>query len=197
MSGVNETLIREFFEARGFLVHQQRKFVAPGLHDDDEIDLFVLNPRAPQPSRPLPAVLDASHVADLAAAAVAIKGWHSETFSVALLAQEPEVARFTDPDRIRRSAAALGLDTPLTRVLVVPSLPQNKAARDEAVAALRTRGVDAILPFRAALADLIQHTEVNRNYAKSDTLQILRILKNYDLLKDPPLELFRPRRKTR
>lgn len=42
---------------------------------------------------------------------------------------------------------------------------------------------------------LVRHTEVNRNYTKSDTLQILRILKKYDLLKDPALELFRPRRR--
>ena len=47
------------------------------------------------------------------------------------------------------------------------------------------------------LADLIQRTEVNRNYVKSDVLQILRILKNYDLIKEPSLELFRPRRKSR
>lgn len=197
MSGVNETIIREFFELRGFLVHQQRKFVAPGLQDDDEIDFFVVNPRSPSTASNLPAVLGADDVSRLASAAVAVRGWHSETFSVALLAQEPEVARFTDPDRVARSARALGLEPPLTRVLVVPSLPQNKAARDEAVAALRQRGVDALLPFRAVLADLIQRTEVNRNYAKSDLLQVLRILKNYDLLKDPPLELFRTRRKTR
>lgn len=197
MSGVNETLIREFFEARGFLVHQQRKFVAPGLHDDDEIDFFALNPRRASPPSALPAVLDAADVDELSAVVVAVKGWHSETFSVALLAQEPEVARFTDPVQVERSARAFGFQGPVSRVLVVPSLPQVKAARDEAVTALRNRGVDAILPFRVVLADLIQHTEVNRNYAKSDVLQILRILKNYDLLKEPSLELFRPRRKGR
>jgi hypothetical protein len=29
----------------------------------------------------------------------------------------------------------------------------------------------------------------NRNYVKSDLLQTLRLLKNYDLLKDPQMEL--------
>jgi hypothetical protein len=39
---------------------------------------------------------------------------------------------------------------------------------------------------------------VNRNYQKSDLLQIIRILKNYDLMREPQMELFktRPRRKT-
>ena len=36
---------------------------------------------------------------------------------------------------------------------------------------------------------------VNRNYQKSDLLQVLRILKNYDFLKEPQLELFKSKRK--
>jgi len=44
------------------------------------------------------------------------------------------------------------------------------------------------------LADLLNETEVNRNYQKSDLLQIIRILKTYDLLKDSQMELFKGRR---
>ena len=45
------------------------------------------------------------------------------------------------------------------------------------------------------LRDLIAHIEVNRNYQKSDLLQMIRILKNYDFFKEPQLELFKSRRK--
>ena len=45
------------------------------------------------------------------------------------------------------------------------------------------------------LADLVSETEVNRNYQKSDLLQIIRILKNYDFFKEPQMELFRTKRK--
>ena len=41
--------------------------------------------------------------------------------------------------------------------------------------------------------DIIDKVEINRNYRKSDTLQLLRILKNYDLLKDPQLDLLTDR----
>jgi hypothetical protein len=58
---------------------------------------------------------------------------------------------------------------------------------------LKERGVDAIISFRAVLQDLIQKVEANRNYRKSDTLQVIRILKNYDLLKDAQMDL-EPRR---
>lgn len=195
MSGVNESIVREFFEERGFLVRQQRKFVAPGLAADDEIDLVVVNPRpSPVPSE-RPFILEATDVASIASAVVAIKGWHTETFSAAMLAQEPELARFTDPDRVARCAKTHGMAEPVTRLLVVPALPQTHVARAEAAEALRVRGVDAVLPFRTLLADLLLRIEVNRNYAKSDLLQTLRILKNYDLIKDPAMELFRPRRR--
>jgi len=63
------------------------------------------------------------------------------------------------------------------------------------LALLRSKGIDAVIPFRTILIELIKATEVNRNYQKSDLLQIIRILKNYDLIKEPQLELFKVRRK--
>jgi hypothetical protein len=39
------------------------------------------------------------------------------------------------------------------------------------------------------LLDLLDKVEINQNYSKSDTLQVMRILKNYDLLKDTQLDL--------
>jgi hypothetical protein len=60
---------------------------------------------------------------------------------------------------------------------------------------LRAKGVDAIIPFRTMLADLIEQIEVNRNYQKSDLLQVIRILKNYDFFRGPQLELFKAGRK--
>jgi hypothetical protein len=47
------------------------------------------------------------------------------------------------------------------------------------------------------LADLIEKTETNRNYQKSDLLQVIRILKNYDFFKEPQLELFKSRKSRR
>jgi hypothetical protein len=46
------------------------------------------------------------------------------------------------------------------------------------------------------LTELVAKTAVNRNYQKSDLLQLIRILKNYDFLKEPQLELFKPRKST-
>ena len=62
---------------------------------------------------------------------------------------------------------------------------------------LKERGVDAIISFRAMLLDLLDKIEVNQNYSKSDTLQVMRILKNYDLLKDTQLDLLPDRAPSR
>jgi hypothetical protein len=83
------------------------------------------------------------------------------------------------------------------KILVVPALAQTAAAREQSIRVLRAKGVDAVIPFRAMLADLIARTEVNRNYDKSDLLQIIRVLKNYEFFKEPQMELFRAGRRGR
>jgi hypothetical protein len=83
------------------------------------------------------------------------------------------------------------------KILVVPALPQDEGERDKSIALLRSKGVDAVIPFRAMLADLVERIEANRNYQKSDVLQVMRILKNYDFFKDQQMELFKVKRRKR
>ena len=114
-----------------------------------------------------------------------------------MLASAPEIFRFVEPKVFQQAARAFGKDGTPLKILVVPALPQGEEARDESIALLRSKGIDAVIPFRTMLADLVGHIEVNRNYQKSDLLQIIRILKNYDFFKEPQLELFKSRRKKR
>ena len=78
----------------------------------------------------------------------------------------------------------------LTKILVTPGLPTQEPYRSQSVELLKERGVDGIISFRSMLIDLIDRVEVNLNYRKSDTLQMLRLLKNYELLKNPQMDLF-------
>jgi hypothetical protein len=195
MSAVSETLVREYFELRGFLVSQQRKHQAPGQREEEEIDFFAFNPQPRPGEGPLPFVLEAATVARLERALVVVKGWHTEVFSPSFLAGQPAEFPFLEAPIARKAARFFGDGATVTRILVAPGLPQPLEPRDQSIALLRARGVDALLPFRTLLADLIAHTEPNRNYQKSDTLQLIRLLKNYDCLRDPQLELFKPRRR--
>ncbi len=197
MPAISETIVREYFELHGFFVRQQRKYVAPTRREDEEIDFFVLNPHPVASDKPIPFVLGSSEVPAIGRAVVVVKGWHTESFSTAVLANAPEIFRFVEPPVFQRAAKAFGGGGPPTKILVVPALPQASDARAQSIGLLKDKGVDAVIPFHTMLADLIDQIEVNRNYQKSDLLQIIRILKNYDFFKDPQLELFKTRRRKR
>jgi hypothetical protein len=196
MAAVSEIIVREYFELHGFFVRQQRKYVAPNAREDDEIDFFVINPHF-QPQANLPFVLGPADLVGMSRALVVVKGWHTETFSPSTLANSPEIFRFLEPDSLQQAAKSFGGDGPLTKLLVVPALPTQEEARKQSIELLLAKGIDAVLPFHTILAELIDQIEVNRNYQKSDLLQVIRILKNYDFLKEKQLELFKSKRKRR
>jgi len=199
MAAISETIVREYFELHGFLVRQHRKYV-PGPRrqaEEDDIDFFVLNPHPLSEPGALPFVLASDDLKGLQRAIVVVKGWHTETFSTARLEHAPEIFRFVEPKVFQQAIRAFGKDGMPLKILVVPALPQDPQARLESIALLRTRGVDAVIPFRTMLGDLVSETAKNRNYQKSDLLQIIRILKNYDFFKEPQLELFKSRRRKR
>ena len=195
MSAVSETIVREYFELHGFFVRQQRKFIAPSRREDDEIDFFVLNPQPTESDAPLPFILASTDLPRIVRGVVVVKGWHTETFSSAVLANAPEILRFLEPGVFQQTARAFGKDGPVAKILVVPALPAGAEARQQSIELLRDKGLDAVIPFHTMLADLIDQIEVNRNYQKSDLLQIIRILKNYGFLKEPQLELFKPKKR--
>ncbi len=197
MAAVSETIVREYFELHEFLVRQHRKYIVQTRREEDDIDFFVLNPKPRERDGELPFVLASSDLASLERAIVVVKGWHTETFSPAVLAKAPEIFRFVQPKVFQQAARAFGQEGTTMKILVVPALPHGAQARDESIALLRSKGIDAVIPFRTMLADLVEHIEVNRNYQKSDLLQVIRILKNYDFFKEPQMELFKSKRRKR
>lgn len=194
---VSDTIVRECFERRGFLVRQCRKHVTPGARAEADFDFLVLNPRPVTADTPLPPVLEPVELGRLHRAVVVVCGGHTETFSPVRLNANPEWFRFLAPASFRQAVRALGEGPPPARLLVLPDLPRSEALRRESLALLRAKGVDAVLLFHAVLADLIEHVRPNRNYVKSDLLQTLRLLKHYEFFREPQLDLFKPLRRRR
>lgn len=197
MSAVSETIVREYFERHEFLVRQARKYIAQTKREDDDIDFFVLNPLATKRDGDQPFVLASEDLKHIERAIVVVKGWHTETFSSARLESTPEIFRFVGTKVFQRAAKVFGENGAPLKILVVPALPHETEDRDKSIALLRAKGVDAVIPFRTMLADLVAQTETNRNYQKSDLLQTIRILKNYDFFKEPQMELFKVKRRTK
>jgi hypothetical protein len=204
MSAIDESIVREYFEQNGFLVRQVRKYQVTARHktSDEEVDLLVFNPAWDRGARRPEFFLFASELPFVHRAVVAVKPWHTDVFSPAILKSSPEIFRFLETGVLKEAARAFpaapddGPDDSLTKILVLPSLPTQEPYRSQSVALLREHGVDAIISFRAMLLDLVDKVEVNRSYRKSDPLEVIRLLKNYDLLKTTQLD-FPPARKGR
>lgn len=194
MAAVSESIVREYLEMQGFFILQQQKYVGPSRQEDDEVDFYIINPKPVPLQKDRPFVLNSSDLAGLQCAVVVVMGWHSDTLAPSVLAHAPQILRFLEPGAAQQAAKAFGEGKMPTRLLVVPALPSGAEAKQQCLELLRGKGLDGVILFRTILVDLISQVEVNRNYTKSDVLQVIRILKNYDLLRDPQLELFRPRR---
>lgn len=197
MSAIDEGIVREYFEQNGFLVRQARKYQVQARRKvgEEEIDLIVYNPSWQRGSRRPDFFLFSSELPYVQRAIIAVKAWHTGVFSPATLRSSPEIFRFLEENVVKEVSRlfppepANDASGTLTKILVLPSLPTAEPFRSQSVELLKARGIDAIISFRAMLLDLLDKIEINQNYSKSDTLQVMRILKNYDLLKDPQLDL--------
>ncbi len=197
MSAIDEGIVREYFEQNGFLVRQARIYQVSARRKtgDEEIDLVVYNPAWRRGSRRPDFFLFSSELALVHKAIVAVKGWHTGVFTPATLKSSPEIFRFLEENVLKEVTRFFPADTDddggaLTKILVLPSLPTAEPFRSQSVELLKAHGIDAIISFRAMLLDILDKIEINQNYSKSDTLQVMRILKNYDLLKDAQLDMF-------
>jgi hypothetical protein len=197
MAGVSEIIVREYFELHGFLVRQGRKYMARERQERDGIDFFVWNPRPRERAEAMPFVLTSGELAAVPRAVVAVRGWHTESFGPAVLENAPAMFRFVEPAIFERASRGFSPGLPPLKILIVPALAQTAKAREQTIALLRAKGVDAVIQFRTLLADLIAGTEVNRNYDKADLLEIIRVFKTYEFFRDPQMELFRPARRRR
>ena len=179
-------------------MRQLRKFVTPSRSDDEIVDFLAFRPGQETVNGAFDFILDSEDLDSIHRAVVIVKGWHTETFSPAVLEHAPDLSRCRDADVSRRITDAFGEDRDVARILVIPGLPKERVLREQSVELLQGKGIDAALSFHVLLEDLIERVETNRNYAKSDLLQTLRILKNYDFFKEPQLELFHaPKRRSR
>lgn len=196
MAAIDEGIVREYFEQNGFLVRQLRKYQVQARRKTsaEEVDLLVFNPGWQAGARKPDFFLFSNELPFIQKAVVAVKGWHTGVFTPNMLKSSPEIFGFLEENVLKNVTRLFQPPAPgegdVTKILVLPSLPTAEPFRSQSVALLKERGVDAIISFRSMLLDLLDKIEVNQNYTKSDTLQVLRLMKNYDLLKETQLDMF-------
>ena len=206
MSGFDENIVREYFELNGFLVRQLRKYrVQTGKkRAAEEIDLVVFNPD-PNAAVERPASgfqLFSKDMPTIRRAIVVVKAWHHSRCTPAMLKSHSKSFDFLKKEVLQQAETYFRMDaeevaedlqldaSSLSKILVVPGLPAGDPQRTEIIRLLQERGVDGIIAFSTILENLLRRVEVNHSYPKSDLLQLMRILKFYDMVKEPQLALF-------
>ncbi len=204
MSGFDENIVREYFELNGFFVRQLRKYQVQSRKKrvDEEIDLVVYNPNAPVDAMETGFQLFSADMLKIRRAIVVVKAWHTSRFTPAMLKSSSRIFDFLKKDVLSRAGQYFSFDegnvaddvlaekAAFKKILVLPGLPTSDPQRSESIALLQEGGVDGIITFSTILENLLRNVEVNHSYQKSDLLQLMRILKIYDMVKEPQMNLF-------
>ena len=191
MKKINEEIIRSYFEMNHFLVKilRDEDLEGNGGREKEDMGLIVfnINPSFRVPPRQF--VLRDENIPAIPRAMVEVKAWHSKRFSPSVLFASLSSFRMFAESSLQL-ARKIFKTKDFRKILIVPQLPATKNSRDKSLDIFKRKGIDHILEFRVVLEFLIRKVKVTKDYADSDSLQMIRLLKNYDLLKEDQLNLF-------
>ena len=191
MSDLNVQFVREFFELHLFqvLTYWQHEMPAPGLPvlpSDSAQQLFVENTRH-DPARPAEFLLDARQLAAIGRAVVEVRAWHGDRFYTSVIEGNPVLGHVASDESRALAERMLGTREFAT-ILVISELPASVDARERSLRLLRELNVDHVMEFPAILEGLLAKVDAYAHYAPSATLQTLRLIKRYNLVRLQQLE---------
>ncbi|CAA6677099.1 MULTISPECIES: hypothetical protein [unclassified Lentimonas] len=199
MASFDENIVREYFELNGFFARQLRKHVVRSRKKpvEETVELLVYNPSAPTEGVAPNFQLFSSDMASIRQAIVVVHGWQHTRVTPAILKSSARLFDFLKKDVLSQADALFAVEegeledaATYRKVLVLPGLPTAEPQRSECIALFKEQGVDGVIAFSTILEDLLRHVEVNHSYQKSELLQLVRVLKVYDMVQAPQLNLF-------
>lgn len=183
---MNVQLVREFFELNLFQVMtnwQQGSRLRTG---DLSGQLFVQN-TAPGLPRDLPFHLHAADIASIERAVVEIRAWHGDRFYPSVIEANPVLYQFVSSDSLTLAGEVFG-HAAFKTILVVSELPAGYELRSRSLDLLQQTGIGHVIEFPDILRDMVMKIDENGNYPASETLQTLRLLKRYRLIRNQQME---------
>lgn len=194
MSDLNMQIVREFFELHLFrvLTHWQHEALFTGQHDPSVL-LFVERGRGETSARrDIPGgLLRPEELGGLDRAVVEVRAWHADRVYPSVVEGNAVLGHVATPE-VRQLAANVFSSEDFASVLVISELPASPRPRERSLQLLRGMGIDHVIEFPAVLQDMLQRVNAHGNYAPSQTLQTLRLLKRYGLVRNQQLELAFP-----
>lgn len=198
MRHIEEAIVKEYLEQNGFLVRPLRKSRPQSKKSLEEgLDLYVRNMVFQPGNREPSFLLFSSELRYLESAIVCVRGWFGEKAALSTMTGGSEILKYLESNVAKKvekwfdydSRVSFGTSKLPKKVLVAPVFPSQEPQRSQCAGLLRGKGVDGLLSFRSMALDLIERVDTKQVYEKSDLLQLLRVLKTFDLVKDSQLDL--------
>lgn len=194
---LDEAIVREYFEYYGFFTKTLRKACPQAKRTlaDEGGALYVKNPAFAVGGREPAFTMFSSELKYIDSAVVCVRGWHEDKAALASTLDGAEITKYVETKILKKIdkwfdidlKGELGIDEKPFKILVAPVFPMQEQYRRDVTHMLREKGVDAILSFKSMLVDLIDHVDTKEVYPKSETLQLIRMMKTFDLIKNSQL----------
>jgi hypothetical protein len=191
MADVNLQLVREFFELNMFavLTNWQRESLRQRV-PDSSLQVFVENVNPVMPHE-LSFVLNPAGIGAVERALVEVRAWHADKFYPSVIESSPVLWQFVSQESLAFAREIFG-SRPFKSILVISELPASPEPRARSIQLLQETGIDHVLEFSSVLRDLVDTVSMHENYMSSPTLQVLRLMKRYKLVRDQQLEFAFP-----
>lgn len=197
---VERELVETYFESNGFLVRQTGNLeVVSGRKKHEKlVTLGIFNP-AVSHNASMSFRLYTSDLSKIRSGLVTLLVWGNSDFANGMLNNDSSLVKFFKKE-VKDSRLNTGFNSsselaqsgmgPLKRLLIVPALPRNETKAGDVFSMLKEIGVDGVLTLRSLLENLLKQTEPANLYPGKPFFQILKLLKVYELAKEPQLEMF-------
>lgn len=199
MASFDEDIVREYFELNGFFARQLHKHSVRSRKKpvEETVDLLVYNPSAPSDATEPNFQLFSSDMVSIRQAIVVVHGWQHTRVTPAILKSSARLLDFLKKEVLAQVDTLFAVEeealedaAAYRKILVLPGLPTAEPQRSECIQLFKEQGVHGVIAFTTILEDLLRHVEVNHSYQKSELLQLVRVLKVYDMVQAPQMRLF-------
>ena len=199
MPSFDEDVVREYFELNRFFVRQLQKHLVRSRKKtvEDGVKMLVLNPAVKSESPTNHFQLFTGDIAIVRQALVVVHSWQHTRVTPAILKSHSRMTDFLKKEVLKQldTSFEVGYESiegieAFKKIAIVPGFPTADPYREECIRLFKDQGVDGVVAFSTILEDLLRHVEVNYSYHKSKLLQLVRVLKIYDVLQLPQMRLF-------
>ncbi|MFP6901760.1 MAG: hypothetical protein VCA36_12510 [Opitutales bacterium] len=199
VEALDEAIARDYFEIHGWLTRRTRRSREAGRKKvGGEIVLALHNPSIEANGSNLNFLLFSTDLVRIRSALLAVVGWGVPGFSPASMRSGNAMLKFLKAEVIGKlddwfevapgnSEEGMG---PLLRLICLPGLPGTEKMRQPVVDLLQSAGIDGAFTMRAMLEHLLRRAEETSDYRGSLPLQFLRMLKVYEVVRDPQMDFF-------